>query len=87
MTRLPSLILSTTLLTVLPSSQPEVQTCAVQVVIDLQTYDGPKHYENFCLSQPAMYGDGLLSIEAVSLGDGIFRDGFDTPPVATGAEQ
>ena len=55
----------------------EPQTCAVQVVIDLQTYDGPQHFENLCLSQPAMYGDGLLSVEAVSMGDGLFKDGFD----------
>ena len=62
---------------------PATDPCAVQVVIDLHTYDGPKHYENFCLSQPAMYGNGLLSVEAVSLADGIFRDGFDpTPPSA-----
>jgi hypothetical protein len=80
MTRLPSLILSATLLTVLPSSQPEVQTCAVQVVIDLQTYDGPKHYENFCLSLPAMYGDGLLSIEAVGIGDKLFHGDFELWP-------
>lgn len=80
MTRIPSLIASATLLAVLPSSQPEAQTCAVQVVIDLQTYDGPKHYDNLCLSLPAMYGNGLLSIEAVSMGNGIFKSGFDPLP-------
>ena len=51
--------------------------CAVQVVIDLTTYEGPKHYQNFCLSEPALYGNGLLSVEAVSMGDGIFKNGFD----------
>ena len=51
--------------------------CAVQVVIDLSTYDGPKHFQDLCLSQPALYGDGLLSVEARSMGDGLFRDGFD----------
>lgn len=80
-------ILLAILIIVPASGQNTPQPCAVQVVIDLQTYDGPKHYQNFCLSQPVMYGDGLLSIVAISLGDGLFRDGFDTPPVATSAEQ
>ena len=84
MTRLVSLCLAVFMLAVIVTSAEPVQpqTC-VQVMIDLQTYDGPKHYENFCLSEPAMYGNGLLSVEAVSLADGIFRDGFDpTPPSA-----
>lgn len=58
-------------------TEPAAPACAVQVVIDLQTYGGPKHFENFCLTSPAMYGDGLLSIEAISAGDGIFANGFD----------
>lgn len=61
-----------------PAPAPDApQPCAVQVVIDLQTYEGPKHFENFCLSLPAMYGNGLLSVEATGMGDGIFKDGFD----------
>lgn len=51
--------------------------CPVQVSIDLDTYNGAVHYENICLTLPAMYSNGLLSIEGVELGDGIFKDGFD----------
>jgi len=56
------------------------QPCAVQVVIDLTTYEGPKHYQNFCLSEPALYGNGLLSVEAVGIGDKLFHGDFEVWP-------
>lgn len=51
--------------------------CTVQVVLDLTTYGGPKHYDNLCLSLPATYGDGLLMIEAVGIGDELFHGDFE----------
>ena len=63
-----------------PARAQGTPPCAVQVVIDLSTYEGAKHYENLCLSSPASYGDGLLMIEAVGVGDGIFKSGFEVWP-------
>lgn len=60
-----------------PSHAQGAPPCTVRVVLDLTTYDGPKHYDDLCLSLPATYGDGLLMIEAVGIGDKLFHGDFE----------
>lgn len=88
MTRLISLAACAFMLAVIVTSANEPQqACAVSVKFTLHTSTGPVVIDNACLSAPATYTNGVLTIEVVDFGDGIFRDGFDTPPVGTGAEQ
>lgn len=54
------------------SAQP--QTC-VPVVFTLHTSTGPIVIDNACLSTNGY--NGVLTIEAIDMGDGIFKDGFD----------
>lgn len=73
-----SLALSTMLLIVFAAvAQPIANDppCAVEVEFHYQGYDGPVHIAG-CLTQHTYIGDGLI-VKARSLGDGIFRDGFD----------
>lgn len=51
--------------------------CAVLVEFTLHGYDGI-HIDQACLSAPAVYSNGLLTVEAVQ--DGIFRAGFEQWP-------
>lgn len=78
MTRLPSLILSATLLTVLPSVQPDVQTC-VTVDYTLHSATGPITIGSACLSSFEHTGDHMR-IETIDFGTTIFKSGFEVWP-------
>lgn len=58
-------------------TEPNAPVCAVQVDIVIHSYEGPIHIEDVCLSQPAVYSNGVLVLDLIDDSSSVFRNGFD----------
>lgn len=63
-------------LVAIAQTQHQPQACAVSAHAVIHTYDGPIEIDQLCMTV-TQYTGGQLQFEAVDMGDGIFRDGFD----------
>jgi hypothetical protein len=57
--------------------EPNAPVCAVEVDIVYHSYTGPQYIQGVCLSEPAVYANGILVLDIIDNGDSIFANGFD----------
>jgi hypothetical protein len=80
MTRIISLLACAFMLAVIVASAepaPNAPVCAVEVDIVYHSYTGPQYIQGVCLSEPAVYANGILVLDIIDNGDSVFSNGFD----------
>lgn len=58
-------------------TEPNAPVCAVEVDIVYHAYTGPQYIQGVCLSEPAVYANGILVLDIIDSGDSVFSNGFD----------